>query len=76
MEYVNLQTGFRVKLDGLTEEEIKFYRQALKLFHQNTDWGAFDEFAFGMRSPIYSRRRSHLNVIEDPLFLALRDMSL
>jgi len=76
MEYTNLETGFKVQLDDLTEAEKKFYRQALKLFQQNTDWGSFDEFAFGMGSPIYSRHRSHQDVLKTPLYLALKDMSL
>jgi hypothetical protein len=76
MEYVNLETGLRVNLDGLTPEEKKFYRQALKRFQENTSWLAFDEFAFGMGSPIYSRQRSHLDVLKSALYLALKDMSL
>jgi hypothetical protein len=39
-------------------------------------WLAFDEFAFRMESPIYSHHRSHLEVHKDPLYLALKDMSL
>jgi hypothetical protein len=76
MEYVNLETGVRVNLDDLTAEEKKFYRQAIKRFRENTNWFSFDEFAFGMRSPIYNRRRSHIEVLESALYLALKDMSL
>lgn len=76
MEYVNLETGVRVNLGGLTPEEKKFYRQALKRFQENTSWLAFDEFAFGMGSPIYSRQRSHIDVLKSALYLALKDMSL
>lgn len=76
MEYVNLETGLRVNLDGLSPEEKKFYRQALKRFQENTTWLSFDEFAFGMGSPIYSRQRSHLDVLKGALYLALKDMSL
>jgi len=76
MEYVNLQTGLRVKLDGLTAAEKKFYRQALKKFQANADWLAFDGFAFGMKSPVYTRRRARRDRLNDPLFLALKDMSL
>jgi hypothetical protein len=76
MEYVNLETGLRVNLESLTPEEKKFYRQALKRFQENTSWLAFDEFAFGMRSPIYSRQRSHIDVLKSALYLALKDMSL
>lgn len=76
MEYVNLGTGVRVNLDDLTPEEKKFYRQAVKKFQENTKWLSFDEFAFGMRSPIYNGRRSHIDVLKNGLYLALKDISL
>lgn len=76
MEYVNLQTGARIDISKLSSAEKQFYRQALKKFQRNTDWLAFDDFAFGVRSPIYDRRRSHLDVLKSPLYLALKDMSL
>jgi hypothetical protein len=76
MEYVNLETGVRVNLDKLTPEEKRFYRQALKKFQENTKWMAFDDFAFGMSSPIYKRKRSHIDVLKSALYLALKDMSL
>lgn len=76
MEYVNLETGQRVNLNALTPEEKRFYRQALKKFQENTSWLAFDQFAFGMRSPLYTGQRSHLKVLKSALYLALKDMSL
>jgi len=76
MEYINPATKVKIKLDDLTETEKKFYRQALKKFRDNINWLVFDEFAFGKQSPIYSQRRSHLDVLKEPLFLALKDMSL
>ena len=76
MVYVNLQTGVKIVLDSLTDAERNFYRQALKKFQENSKWLAFDEFAFGMRSPIYFHRNSHRDVLKDPLYLALKDMSL
>ena len=76
MEYLNRQTRVRVNLDGLTSEEKKFYKQALKRFQENTNWLAFDELAFGMQSPIYRRQRSHMDVLKSALYLALKDMSL
>lgn len=76
MEYVNLETGVRINLDELTPEEKKFYKQALKKFQENTEWFSFDEFAFGMRSPIYKGKRSHVDVLKSELYLALKDISL
>jgi hypothetical protein len=76
MEYVNLETGVKVKLDDLTPEEKKFYKQALRKFQENTDWFSFDEFAFGMRSPIYKGKKSHVDVLNSGLYLVLKDISL
>jgi len=76
MEYVNLETGTRINLDNLTDEEKKFYKQALKRFRENTNWLSFDAFAFGIRSPIYNGRRSHIDVLQSALYLVLKDMSL
>jgi hypothetical protein len=45
-------------------------------FRENTNWLAFDEFAFGIRSPIYHGRRSHFEVLQSALYLVLKDMSL
>ena len=60
MKYVNPETRVRIELSGLTNEQKSFYPQALKKFRENTSWPAFDEFAFGMMSPIYSGCDSHL----------------
>ena len=76
MEYINLETGVKINLDSLTPEEKKFYERALKKFHQNTEWVSFDDFAFGMTSPIYKRRKPHTDILKNELYLALRDMSL
>ena len=76
MKYVNEETGISINLENLTPVEEKFYRQALKKLQENTKWSAFDEFAFGMRSPIYNGRRSHIDVLNSPLYIALRDISV
>jgi len=76
MEYVNLETGARINLDELTAEDKKFYKQAIQKFRENTNWLAFDEFAFGIRSPIYHGRRSHIEVLQSALYLVLKDMWL
>ena len=61
---------------GLTEEEKKFYSQALTKFRQGVPWVSFEQFAFDPGSPIYKRHRSHLEVLKDPFYLALEDMWL
>lgn len=76
MKYVNQVTGFEIELVGLTEKKEKFYQQAVGKFRKNTDWFAFEEFGFGLMSPLYVGRKSHLEVMGDPLYLALEDMWL
>ena len=63
-------------LDTLTDDERGFYRLALKRYRADAEWLAFEEFAFGMRSPIYQRQRSHLDILQHPLYIALREMWL
>jgi hypothetical protein len=76
LKYVNQGAGLEIDLSCLTEVEKKFYRRSLRKLQEHADWLAFDEFAFGMHSPIYAGSRSHLEVLRNPLYLALKDMSL
>ena len=76
MRYVNSKTKFCVDLGDLSGGDRAFYEQAVKQFRRNVDWLTFDEFFFDPRSPIYARRRSHLEVLRDPWYLALKDMWL
>jgi hypothetical protein len=76
MKYANPQTGFEVNLDSLNDAEKKFFRVALKLFCRNERWLAFDEFILSMNSPLFAKDRSHKGLVDHPLFLVLRDMSL
>jgi hypothetical protein len=62
--------------DDLTPEERAFLHRARARFLENTDWLEFEDFAFGGRSPLYSRSRSHQDVLSHPLYLALKDMWL
>jgi hypothetical protein len=62
--------------DNLTAEEREFLRQAERKYRANTDWFEFEDFAFGMRSPLFSRTRSHLDVLSNPLYAALKEMWL
>ena len=61
---------------ALTAEERAFLQRAREKFEANIDWFAFEEFAFGMRSPIFAKQRSHPNVVEHPLYTALKSMWL
>jgi len=64
------------RADALSPEERDFLRQAEKKFRANANWFEFEDFAFGMRSPLFSRQRSHLDVLRHPLYLALKEMWL
>lgn len=64
------------KQDQLNPEEQRFLERAREKFRRNVDWFAFEDFAFGMRSPIYSPTRSHRDILTNPLFRELNDMWL
>ncbi|MGH9557001.1 MAG: hypothetical protein ACRD2Y_14375 [Terriglobales bacterium] len=63
-----------VDLGGLAESEKRFFALAQERFRAKADWLAFDEFAFGMNSPVYARNGARTVVISNPLYLALEDM--
>ena len=60
----------------LSRNQKEFYSEAVELFRRNTSWLDFEEFAFGSRSPLYESSDSHVDVLKDPLYLALEDMWL
>ena len=60
----------------LTQEEDAFLRRARKKSAENADWFEFEDFAFGSRSPLYAKTRSHKDVLTHPLYIALKDMWL
>ena len=62
--------------NALSAEELQFLREAEKKYRANANWFDFEDFAFGMRSPLFSRQRSHLDVLSHPLYLALKEMWL
>ena len=76
LRYVNSNTKFSIELGSLTDGEKAFYEKAVRQFRRKVDWLSFDELVFSARSPIYAGRRSHLEVLRDPLYLALKDMWL
>ena len=65
-----------LQFDTLNPEERDFLRQAEKKFRANTYWLDFEDWAFSMRSPVFSRKRSHKDVLSNPLYLALTEMLL
>ena len=70
------KTATHRPVEALTADETSFLRRAEERFKQNMNWLEFEELAFGMRSPLFARKRSHQNVVEHPLYVALRDMWL
>ena len=76
MKYVNAHTGVEISLKHLKKVQREFYNRALELYRRNESWLRFEEFAFGANSPLYKDRQSHLEVVKDPLYLALEDMWL
>ena len=60
----------------MTAEETSFLARAREKFAGDVDWFEFEEFAFGSRSPLYSKTRSHQDVLVHPLYIALKDMWL
>lgn len=60
----------------LNAEEEKFLDRAQSLFRTNADWLIFEDFAFGPRSPLFSKQRSHRDVLAHPLYRALKEMWL
>ena len=68
--------GRQKVLPRMTTEEISFLARAREKFAENTDWFEFEDFAFGARSPLYSKTRSHQDVLAHPLYVALKEMWL
>src|SRR5687767_221459 len=64
------------QLETLTADERQFLRLAQQKFRANEDWFEFESFAFGMDSPLFTRSRSHLEVLAHPLYLVLKEMWL
>jgi hypothetical protein len=76
MKYTNAHTGVEITLKQLSRNQKEFYSEAVELFRRNTSWLDFEEFAFGSRSPLYESSDSHVDILKDPLYLALEDMWL
>ena len=65
-----------LRASELTPEEETFLARARRKFEDNADWLEFEDFAFGSRSPIFARTRSHREVLTHPLYIALKEMWL
>ena len=76
MKYVNSETGKTIELGALSSEESLFWREAQSRFKRNENWINFENFAFGLKSPIYRRMNRQIKLRDFPLFQALKDMHL
>jgi len=76
IEYLNLQTGKKIVLENLTEEEQKLYREAVKEFMTNINCWEFERFISELIDLIRYKVRAHTDLIENPLYMALEDMWL
>jgi len=76
MVYLNSETGLKLDLGNLDAIDRDFYRLALRLFKENARWTSFNELILGMQSPLYRRDRPRRDFRSDPLYLALKDMSI
>lgn len=63
-------------LSAMTSEETAFLARAREKHAANVNWLEFEEFAFGPRSPIFARKRSHQNVLDHPLYITLKNLWL
>jgi hypothetical protein len=76
MIYINRRTGISIELPNLDAQRQDFYKSALAKLRKNIPWAEFEDFAFGMGSPLYAQKRSHTEVLDDPLYEVLTDMWL
>jgi hypothetical protein len=76
MRYHNPKSGLTVLLDDLDAERKSFYRAALAKYQENVSWFAFEQFAFAFDCPIFRNSRNRKEVLNDPLYMALKDMWL
>jgi len=60
----------------MTVEEQAFLRAAREKYLHNADWFEFEDFVFGSRSPLFTKERSHQDILEHPLYIALKEMWL
>ena len=59
---------------AMAAEEAAFLAKARRKFKENVDWLDFEDFAFGMRSPLFGKARSQQDILRHPLYLALKEM--
>jgi hypothetical protein len=67
---------YAVNVNSLSEDEARFYKNALRYYRRKPGWWAFYDFAFGPYSVMYEKTQSHHRVIGTPMYEALKAMWL
>jgi hypothetical protein len=76
VRYVNRKSQVSIDLGKLDAAKARLYETALARFRGNANWFEFEQFVFSYTSPLFSKSRSRAEVIDDPLYAALKDMWL
>ena len=76
MRYINRKSGVTIDLGDLDAAKRRLYERALEQFREGVSWFAFEHLIFSYTSPLFSTARNRADVVDDPLFAALKDMWL
>jgi hypothetical protein len=76
MRYINRKSGVSIDLGDLDAARKRLYETAVEQFQKNASWFGFERFVFSYTSPLFSAARNRADVIDDPLYAALKDMWL
>ena len=76
MHYVNPESGLDVDLGKLSPERERFFEDARRQFQKNVSWFDFERVVFSYWSPLFSGLKNRADVVNEPLFIALKDMWL
>jgi len=76
MRYHNPKSDLEIDLGHLDAEKRRIFDAAQEKFRKNTNWFEFEQIVFSYTSPIFSRAKNRADVVNEPLFHALKDMWL
>src|ERR1044072_8832829 len=76
MHYHNPKSGLDLDLGHIDADKRRLFETASEMFRKNTSWFAFEQLIFSYTSPLFRKSKSRADVINEPLFLALKDMWL
>lgn len=76
MHYTNDKSGLRIDLGTLDAAKRRLYQAALDRFQEHASWFDFEQFVFSYTSPLFAQSRNRADVVNDPLYAALKDMWL